>query len=178
MINYEHGVSLRPIDSTSMLQEWRNDQGIRKWCREYRLITKNAQNTWLNSLDEKNLMFTIWVEKDFSIHNDQPVGVCGLTNISYVHRTAEFSIYIALEFQRHGYATMALKTLFDYGFLECGMNRIYGETFDGNPGMVIYDKLGMIKEGTLKESYYKQGKFINSHIYRVLRSEWGRHGKN
>lgn len=171
MIDYGLGVSLRPIDSCNMLQEWRNSPEIRRWCREYRLITKNMQNQWMNSLDDRNLMFVVWVE-GVSEHGNLPVGVCGLTGIHWVHRSAELSIYIAPEYQRHGYATAALKMLFQYGFLECGLNRIWGETFHDNPGMSLYKSLGMAREGTLWETYYKDGKYIDSHIYRMLRREW------
>ena len=171
MVNYGYGASLHPIDDTQMLREWRNDPGIRRWCREYRLITKGMQNQWQNGLDERNLMFSIKSES-MKNHPGMYVGACGLTNISYVHRNAEFSIYIGSEFQRSGHAKAALQTLLNYGFGEVNLHRIWGESLYGNPAMGLYKTLGFRHEGIHTEAYFKDGKYHDSDTWSILQNEW------
>jgi RimJ/RimL family protein N-acetyltransferase len=112
-------------------------------------------------------MFTINDEKA-----NPTIGVCGLTDIDYIHRKAEFSIYVAPEAQKHGHGENALRCLLDFGFKDLGLNRIWGETYEGNVGLKLYPKVGFVEEGHLRESYYKKGEFIDSYIFAILRDEW------
>ena len=70
-----------------------------------------------------------------------------------------------------GYAEGALMTLVRHGFEEMNFNRIYGETFSGNPGIKLYEKLGFTHEGTLRQTYYKCGKYIDSLVFSILKGE-------
>ena len=168
MITYNYGVELHSIDSVppEVLRMWRNDPETRAWCREYREITKDMQNRWLTSLDhQSNLMFSIYVPSSLEGFY---VGACGLTGIHPTHRSGEFSIYVGKEFRRQGYARKALQTLIMYGFKEVNLHRIWGETFEENPGRRLYDKLGFFQEGMHKDTYYKNGEYINSYTYAML----------
>ena len=100
------------------------------------------------------------------------MGVCGFTSIDHFNRRAEFSLYIAKEHQKHGYGAEALRVLFNHGFLDLGFNCIWGETFEGNPATKTFEKIGMKREGTRRQFYFKNGKMIDAHIYSVLGSEW------
>ena len=102
------------------------------------------------------------------------VGVCGLTSIDLRHRTAEFSVLIHPEHQRKGYGEDALSCLLHYGFDHLNLHRIWGETFEGNPGMRLYDKLGFKLEGRAREAYYKEGAYHDALVYGMLQHEWKR----
>jgi diamine N-acetyltransferase len=100
------------------------------------------------------------------------VGICGLTSIDHVGRTAEFSILINSVFRRKGLAGKALKTLLWHGFSDLNLNLIWGETFVGNPAISLYERLGFTKEGTLRERYFKEGAYIDTHVYSIKRDEF------
>lgn len=106
----------------------------------------------------------------------EAVGICGLTSIDLVNRHAEFSLYIAPERQRLGYGAEALKTLCAHGFLGLGLKHIFGETFDQNPAAQMFESVGFVKEGTRRKFYYRQGQFIDAHLYSILdedfRGKW------
>lgn len=159
-------VSLGP-DIPKQAREWRNTPEIRKWCRQYSLISEDNQSDWLNDLiDDRSIkMFSIDVE-------GRPVGVCGLTSIDRVNQRAEFSMYIAPKEQRKGYGKKALILLMMHGFNDQNLNRIWGESFDGNPAMILFKELGFGYEGRQKEAYFREGKFIDSHIVAITRSEF------
>lgn len=98
--------------------------------------------------------------------------MCGLTSIDHLHQRAEFSLYVGPQYRKRGYAKETLKTLFSYGFVALNLNCIWGETFDGNPAAKIFESVGMVREGTRRDFYFKKGKFIDCHLYSVKRSEW------
>jgi RimJ/RimL family protein N-acetyltransferase len=103
-------------------------------------------------------------------HED--VGVCGLTSIDHVNQSAEFSLYIGWEYQREGYGLDALETLVRHGFTALNLNRIWGEVFDENPAMEMFKQVGFKLEGKLRESYFRDGRFIHSHMISLLRNDW------
>lgn len=100
------------------------------------------------------------------------VGVCGLTSIDKINQKAEFSLYIAPDMQHKGFGRAALALLLHHGFNDFNLNRIWGESFDGNPAQKMFARMGMQKEGTLRESYFRGGKFIDSHIWAITRSQF------
>lgn len=169
MIQYPgSGIALSPtIPAEAML--WRNDYEVRRWCRQYTLIDQGSHEKWLASIvgNPEIKMFSICAAP-----TNLPVGVCGLTSIDRVNQSAEFSLYIKSDDQKKGYGSHALASLLRHGFEDFNLNRIWGETFDGNPAMKMFETLGMKREGTFRKSYFREGRFIDSHIYGLLREDF------
>lgn len=153
-----------------LMLKWRNDPEIFKFTRQNSLIDESHHNNYLNTLGPTIKLFSIVLHNELTDVFNQ-IGICGFTSINHVNQTAEFSLYIAPEHQGRGYATKALITLFQHGFDALNLNRIWGETFEFNPAQHLFEKLGMVKEGTLRQSYFRNGKFIDSYIYSILRGE-------
>ena len=149
---------------------WRNSTDIMRWCRENELITELDQRRWLEHIDNNPTIRMFGIEANNGNHG--LVGVSGLTSIDLIHRYAEFSLYIAPEYQSQGYGKPALIELLKYGFYNLGLNRIFGEVFVSNPAMDMFLSVGFIKEGLCRQSYFKGGKFIDSEIISILRSEY------
>lgn len=156
-------------DIPAKAREWRNDAAIRQWCREYTTISPTRHQYWLDRIEKDPSIKMFGV---YSMDRQTFVGVCGLTSINHVNQSAEFSLYIAPEFQALGLGREALETLCDHGFRAFNLNRIWGEVFDGNPAMGTFEAVGFKHEARLRESYFRDGKFIDSHIISVLRGEW------
>jgi RimJ/RimL family protein N-acetyltransferase len=149
------------------LLEWRNDPRLREWFRQIGTISKNHHVRWYlkQKKDPSIEMKAIEVDKAL-------VGVCGLTSICDDNERAEFSLYIAPKFWGNGWGEKALKMLLDYGFSdEMGLNVIWGETFDGNPAYKIFERIGMVKEGTRRYFYKRDDEYIHAHLYSITRGE-------
>lgn len=178
MIDYGFGVTLDRLSEADLkfIFSCRNEPEVFKWCRQ------NAPLHWKNHVewfewqrkDSSTEMFGVWA----SVHCEDPtidqrltekvlVGVCGLTGIDKVNGRAEFSLYISPNHWNRGFGQGALKTLFGWGFRALRLNRIWGETFDGNGAASLFSKLGMEHEGTRLEAYYRDGDFINAHLYSI-----------
>jgi RimJ/RimL family protein N-acetyltransferase len=101
-----------------------------------------------------------------------PIGVCGLTDIDWVNRRAEFSLYIGREWHGKGLGRKALVALLDKGFDELNLNTIWGESFDNNPAQKMFLKVGMKHTGYREAFYYREGAYVHANLYSIRRDEW------
>ncbi len=90
-----------------------------------------------------------------------------------IHLRAEIGYWIGHAYWGNGYATEATKAIIEWGFAERGLNRIFAHHFAENlaSGRVM-QKSGMTYEGTIRDCVQKDGRFIDTPIYSILRREW------
>jgi RimJ/RimL family protein N-acetyltransferase len=170
MINFGHGIKLDTINypTVSIMREWRNDFRIWQWCRQNDLISQDSHQEWANSLKDRHDV-KMYAIKD---ENYGVVGVCGLTDICHFNQRAEFSLYIAPECHEKGYGKKALMTLLSHGFMNLNLHVIWGETFDGNHAFEMFLCLGMTHEGSRRDFYYKNGKFIDANLVSMTKQDY------
>jgi RimJ/RimL family protein N-acetyltransferase len=171
-------IKLRRIEEEDLelLRNWRNDSKIYSWCRQNNLISKEDQAAWFERQTEDRMMRMFAIDakipcQDFG-YTDETVGVCGLTDIDLINSRAEFSLYIAPDFQKRGYARETLGELFKYGFETLGLHGIWGETFEGNPALHLFKSVGMEITGFHKDFYFKNGKYLNANIISITEEQW------
>jgi UDP-4-amino-4,6-dideoxy-N-acetyl-beta-L-altrosamine N-acetyltransferase len=146
---------------------WRNNDSVRKYCRQLDFITPADHCHYMNrmELDSSQRMYVLH-------YNGTAIGICGFTSIDTTARRAEFSFYIAPEFQRRGHSVPGLTLLFDHGFDVLNLNRIWGEVFSFNHAANIFEKIGMEKEGVRKEFYFKSGRYVDATLYSIGADKW------
>lgn len=171
------GLTLEPISKNNLAEmfECRNQYGIRKWCRQIGLLNYDNHLDWYES-QRKNKsieMMTIYNEElnSHGLLSSSFIGVCGLTSIDLINRHAEFSLYISTKHQGKGYAKKALKQLLLFGFDELNLNTIWGETFEGNPAIELFKKVGFKLEGTRRSFYFKEGRYLDAHLVSIKKEE-------
>jgi len=116
----------------------------------------------------KEIIFAITLKP-----NGQLVGTVGLRDIDAEHSQAEMGFWVAVEEWRKGYATEAASATLRFGFEELQLNRIYAHHMVRNPasGRVL-EKLGMKREGLLRQRVRKWGVFEDVILLAVLRKDW------
>jgi RimJ/RimL family protein N-acetyltransferase len=165
--------ALEHEDLKSML-EWRNNVEFRKHFREYRELNMELQEKWYKETVKANptvMMFGIRRLEDNLL-----VGCCGLVYMHPIYRHADLSLYIGWNdayIDQEGYAQEACELLFDYGFKDLGLNKIWTEiyVFD-HKKKTLYDGLGMSVDGILRQNYFLDGRFWDSWVLSILASEW------
>jgi UDP-4-amino-4,6-dideoxy-N-acetyl-beta-L-altrosamine N-acetyltransferase len=158
-------------ESIEQFRKWRNRPELRKYFREYKELSKEMQERWFESKvlgDTDQVNFEIRDKKTSKL-----IGHCGLYYISWVHRHAEFGIYIGDDSYRGGgYGSDALRVLIKYGFDDLNLNRIWCEVYDNNDALKMYEHIGFVREGVFRQSYYNEGRYWDAHILALLKEEF------
>jgi RimJ/RimL family protein N-acetyltransferase len=116
-------------------------------------------------------------DDSFAIHrpgDSEPVGVVSLMNVNEANLSADLSIIVGSERDRHeGFGTEAIGLLLDYAFDERGLNRVGLSVFEFNePARSAYEKLGFREEGRLRQALRRDGRFYDAILMSVLADEW------
>lgn len=104
---------------------------------------------------------------------EELVGVISLTPGRDVNRySAEAGYFVGEQYWNKGYATEALKLIPNLAQSKHGLKRLYATVFDFNrASMRVLEKAGFTKEGILKSSAFKDGIFIDEHLYGLVLGE-------
>ncbi|WP_316821027.1 GNAT family N-acetyltransferase [Pedobacter gandavensis] len=102
---------------------------------------------------------------------DVLIGFIGFPKLDFDNFRAEIGYMIAPGFWGKGIAGEALALTNDFGFSSLGLNSVYAMI---DPKNVASAKV-LLKQGYVKEAYFKQdlyynGKFLDSEIYSLLKS--------
>lgn len=146
----------------------RNHDSVWYWCRQRNPISDVEQEIWYDrqGRDSSIQMFEL-IDEDLTC-----IGVCGFTDIDHINQRAEFSFYLFPEYHHQKLAEPGLKTLFNHGFKWMNLHTIWGESMDKNHAIRVFEKIGMIKEGTRRDFYFRDGEFIDCHLYSIQRPNW------
>ncbi|MFF0191156.1 GNAT family N-acetyltransferase [Streptomyces sp. NPDC005244] len=73
----------------------------------------------------------------------------------------------------NGYATEAARTVLQWAFHTLDLNRVQAETDTRNTASArVLEKLGFVREGTLRENCVVNGEVSDSWIYGLIKREW------
>ena len=68
-----------------------------------------------------------------------------------------------------------MRLILKHGFETLNLNRIFLRVYANNPRAIrSYEKVGFVHEGTMRQSAYKDGQYIDVVFMSILRSEWQR----
>lgn len=101
------------------------------------------------------------------------IGWCSLTRWNPDHRSASMGYCFVEAAWGHGYATEAARALLEWSFDTLDLNRVQAETDTRNAASArVLEKLGFVREGTLREDCVVNGEVSDSWVYGLLRREW------
>lgn len=100
------------------------------------------------------------------------VGAIGLV-IAAQHARAELGYWVGRPYWNRGYCTEAAREILRFAFQDLGLNRVQAAHFTRNPASGrVMQKLGMLREGTMRELFRKRDGFEDADGYAILRREW------
>jgi RimJ/RimL family protein N-acetyltransferase len=108
------------------------------------------------------------------VENDQLIGFCSLNDIMFNHQNAWIAIGIGEpEAQGKGYGYDTMSLLIRFAFNELNLHRVQLGVFAYNIRAIrLYEKLGFVREGTLREALLRDGQRFDLYNYGLLASEW------
>lgn len=173
MLKGEKVILVKPNrDDMPLLLEWRNNPDYRKYYREYRESNLEDQIKWYEETMMKDNSWLHFAVKPIEEPN-KLIGVVCLNHIHSVYRTAEFGITLGdISYRGKGYGKDMLLTIIKYGFDQLNLNRIWCEVYSNNESIHLYRKIGFKDEGVLRQHIFKDGKYLDSYMLGMLRSEY------
>jgi RimJ/RimL family protein N-acetyltransferase len=107
------------------------------------------------------------------------VGSVQTHNCDRINRRFEYGIGLGREHWGHGYAEEALKLLLRFMFAERGYNKVNAWVYTYNErSRKMHEKLGMVLEGTARETHFSGGEFHDEYLLGMTAGEFfQRYGK-
>ena len=101
------------------------------------------------------------------------IGNCGVRLPAPRARVAELGYELAPEHWGRGYATEAARAMAAFGFGELGLHRLQSNCVADNTASArVLEKLGMRREGRLREAQWYKGRWWDTLLYGLLEGEW------
>lgn len=100
------------------------------------------------------------------------VGTIGQT-LTTVHQRTELGYIVGKDFRGNGYATEACLAVLGYSFGDLGLHKVTAAWYTDNPASGrILTKLGFENEGTVREHFFRGGRFRDSVTMGLLRQDY------
>jgi RimJ/RimL family protein N-acetyltransferase len=165
-------VELSPLTTADApaLFTWINDRELVLFNSGYRPVPEPTHREWLAGLARRRdlVAFAIRVRRTKRL-----IGVCQLTAIHAVNRSADLQIRIGEAAARgKGYGVEAVRLLLAFGFRDLNLHRIALHVFATNTRAIrAYERAGFRHEGTLRDAVFIDGQFVDVKVMAVLDGE-------
>lgn len=163
--------ALEPDDYKTSVR-WRNDDSVTSLLGGGKYFVSNEiEKQWVQNTISQNKDIKLAI---CTVEENLYIGNVYLTNIDYISRKAHSHILIGNhDFWNDGYGTEAMSLLLDYAFNHKNLRRIEALVLEDNiASQKMHEKLGYKREGFLRESVYKDGRYKNQICYALLKSEY------
>ena len=131
--------------------------------------TQRDAHAWIRSNKSYQQPMNLAIEL-----NGKAIGNVGFTIKDDIYRyNAEIGYWLGEEYWRRGIVSEILPVIVGYIFKNFQLNRIFACVLEGNIGsMRVLEKAGFRSEAILKKAVIKNNKYLDEHIYAMLREEF------
>ena len=162
---------IRLIESQDIEQvrKLHNHPETLKWLSDTHPVTRVEQESWFKKISTSLTSRRYVVELCETGHL---VGVFRLDDIDMENKSAYVGLDISIDFRRKGFALETYEAMIPFLFEELQLNRLSLITLETNhPAVSLYEKLGFIKEGILRQAFYRETGYVNGLVYSKLSIE-------
>jgi RimJ/RimL family protein N-acetyltransferase len=101
------------------------------------------------------------------------LGDCAFQILATDARQATMGVTFARAHHGRGFASEALTGLLDYLFVQMGLHRVVADPdVENTPSWKLLERLGLRREGCLRQSLWFKGRWADEYLYAILREEW------
>ena len=169
-------LTLRPFlysDDDDMLTYWVSDPKIQSMYSEPIYTTKEEVRGLLDKYigSYERLDYYRWaiVEKESNIC----IGQIAIFLVSDVNHFCEIEYCLGSKFHRKGYATEVVKSILGFCFNEVNFHKVQVCHKEGNlASQGVIRKSGFTYEGTLRDFFFMDGKYVSRLYYSMLKEEY------
>ena len=164
--------ALEKADVPMLGAGWRSIE-LSQFLSQDALFPKNEEDEleWYESVRKNPNVFAFAIRRQ---DDDSLVGTASLFDINWRIRKCSFGIALGdPTVWGKGLGTDATRTVIGYAFRELNLNRVQLYVYEFNErARRSYEKVGFVKEGTLRQSVYREGRYYSEDIMSILRSDW------
>lgn len=175
----DDGAQLRPLEPWNAEELFDHIERCRAYVGRFTPLAQAipdlaASRTFLRhfadrSRDDTARIAGIWVD-------DRLVGGVVLRTMNVAEGIAEAGCWLEPDMVGRGLVTRAMTELIRWAVEERGIHRIeWRARSDNVPSMAVARRLGMRREGVLREHVVRDGKRYDLEVWSVLAPEWGAH---
>jgi len=161
--------ALEPEDAAT-LKQFISDAEVTRTLQAYRPYTIAQELEFIEraTKSENDIILGITTKTE-----DKLIGTSGLHRIDWRDRRTEFGILIGAKDEwNKGYGTDATRTIVRYAFEILNLNRVGLRVYEHNArAMRAYEKAGFRKEGVLRQEAFREGRYWDTIMMGVLRSD-------
>jgi RimJ/RimL family protein N-acetyltransferase len=168
-------VHLRALDRADAptILPWVNDQQVIQHLLIHKPMNLAAEEAFIDAVNrsEHDAVFGICDRATGRL-----AGVAGLHRVDHKNRQAMFGIFIGHARDRgKGLGTDATSLVVRYAFDTLNLNRVWLHVYEDNKRAIrVYEKLGFVREGLLRQDSFRRGRYGNTVVMGLLRSEFTR----
>ncbi len=169
---------LRPVEKDDLPRwvEWFSDPAVREYMDMVLPLSLAQEERWFDDLQER-LSEREVVMLAIETHDGVHIGNISLFDISWKDRKAELGITIGnRDYWSKGYGCDSIRTMLGLAFADLNLHRVFLRVHADNArGIRCYEKAGFRKEGTLRESVFRGGGYLDTFVMGILDSEFESH---
>lgn len=156
---------------SELLFSWINDRELVLFNAPFRPVHQDSHREWFGAIQKRSDLVIFGIRR---LADDSLVGSCQLHLINPIHRSAELQIRIGRkDAQGNGIGTEACALLLRHAFDDLNLNRVYLQVFETNERAIgLYKRAGFKVEGTLRQSAFIDGRWVNVLVMAILREEY------
>ncbi len=160
-------------DDENMLKYWVSHPEIQSLYSEPVYSTKQEVkellDKYISSYDKNDYYRWAIILKE----SDECIGQIAYFLVDSNNHFAEIEYCIGSLFQRKGLATEATKAVIQYGFNKMNLHKVQICHKSINiPSRKVIEKCGLAYEGTLRDFFYQDGRYVDRLYYSILRDEF------
>lgn len=160
-------------DNEAMRKYWISDEKIQSLYSEPVYCTEEDVNglldKYISSYEKKDYYRWAVIEKNSS----ECIGQIAYFLVDSKNNFAEIEYCIGSDFQCKGYATEAAKAVISYGFDKINLHKVQICTKTINiASRRVIEKCGFKYEGTLRDYFYINGKYVGRLYFSILQDEY------
>ena len=160
-------------DADSMMRNWAGDDQVQDMYGEpsYKTLeeVKGLLEKYISSYED-GMHFRWGI---FEKASGECIGQVAYFLVDQKNHFGEIEYCVGKAFQGRGYATEATKAVIRYGFEKINFNKVQICVRPSNlPSKKVIDKCGFTYEGTLREYFYRNGKYEDRMYHSILRKEF------
>ena len=165
---------LRELESRDLaeINSWRNDpELVSQLGAPFRYINLKVDEDWFEYYMKSR---STTVRCSIVDDNDVLYGLISLTGINQFNQSAELHLMIGNKKNRgKGIGTFAVKEMLYHAFYNLNLHRVELSCLATNAiSPKFYKKCGFQKEGVRRKAVFKAGKYVDLHLYSILKEEY------